>query len=757
MERKILLDGIWKLYYRDQTIKADAILPSDSIQAQVPGNVELDLSRAGLLPEDLYKGMNTRISEKFERYEWWYELEFMAQKALDNEKVFLRFDGVDCIAEYFLNDIRIGQSDNAFIYHEFDVSSCIAEGRNVLRVHISSALLYQLDQEYSQYQFYGWHLEGGTYLRKPAHCFGWDIFPRAISAGIWKSVSLIYCDEYDFEELSYIVNFDAEMNPNLDFCYSIKAPYDALLDGSLKVEITGTCGEDSSFLAVDSPKQRKLGRIKSKITNPRLWWPLGYGKANVYDTIATLYRNGKIVAQKKLIVGLRKLELKRTESMSDPDPKFQFEINGVDVMCRGSNWVPMDAYHSQDILRYEKAMELVSDIGCNMLRIWGGGVYEQEYFYDYCDRHGIMIWQDFMMACQLCPMDDKMLKNLKNEFTQVINTLRHHPSIVLWAGDNEIDESLAGGGITPSFNTITRQLLPRLVMEHDAFRPYLPSSPYISDENFRKLKNGKDDLVERHLWGARDYYKADFYSKSKACFVSETGYHGCPSLESLKKIVDEDHIWPIFNEQWTLHSSDQKNNDSRVKLMADQIKQLFAFEPNNIEDFILASQISQAEAKKYFIERIRIKRPHTGGILWWNLLDGWPQMSDAVVDYFYNKKLAYSYIKRSQAPFALMMDEMHDWNYTLFAANDTLEQISGSYEVRDIESDEIIASGDFSILPNCSKPLQKLRMIYSDQKMLLIKWTIDKKSYYNHYLAGMPAFSFEKYKLWLNKLNSIII
>ncbi|MBQ7915317.1 MAG: glycoside hydrolase family 2, partial [Firmicutes bacterium] len=503
-------------------------------------------------------------------------------------------------------------------------------------------------------------------------------------------------------------------------------------------------------------RRRSVWRMECLIKNPKLWWPYGYGEPNVYDTVVELLDGDVVVDRRQLNVGLRKLRLKRTESLADPNACFQFEINGEDIMCKGSNWVPMCAYHSQDAQRYPKAMELVSDIGCNMLRVWGGGVYEQEYFYDYCDRHGIMVWQDFMMACQLLPMEDELMRNVENEATYIVKALRHHPSIVLWAGDNELDQALTSANIDPAVNRYTRELLPRVLSKHDSYRPYLPSSPYICSKNFEIMRDGGPNLSpENHLWGARDYYKADFYSQSPACFISETGYHGCPDPASVYQMVDEGYAWPCNNEQWTLHSSDQKGNDGRVQLMVKQIRQLFGMEAKDLEEFALASQISQAEAKKFFIEHTRMGRPHKSGILWWNLLDGWPQMSDAVVDYYYCKKLAYDYIKRSQAPFAMMMDELADWKYTLKAANDTLETVAGTYIVTDMETDEVLSEGEFTAKPNHVTPIAKIPIYYSEQRMLLIRWTVNGQTCYNHYMCGFPPFSFEKYKGWLQKLEAL--
>lgn len=755
MQHTISLDGEWKLYYHntlDGRVTDFRTLPN--VAGRVPGNVELDLQRAGLLPADEFRGMATCETAKFESYEWWYCRTVEAPEHNPEERVLLHFDGVDCLAEYYLNGTRIFQSENAFIPHEIDVTDTLRPGANELVVHLDSALSRQLDCDYEAYMSHGWHIGGGVFLRKPAHCFGWDIFPRVVSAGLWKSVSLIVRDAYWFEDLGYIVRMDSHMNPELSFYYSVHAPKQDLFDGTLTVRIHGVCG-DSEFNGEKKLWHAKVDRNRCEIQRPKLWWPYKYGDPNVYDTTVEICRGEEVLERRTMNVGLRKLELVRTDTLTEPNATFRFVVNGQDIMCCGSNWVPLDAYHSRDKERYAKALELVSDIGCNILRVWGGGVYEQEEFYDYCDRHGILVWQDFMMACQLVPMDDAIMANLEQEFRWVIRALRHHPSIALWAGDNEIDESLASNGINPEMNEITRKLLPKLVQHLDPMRPYLPSSPYIPSSIYDSYRKGEDVFVERHLWGPRDYYKSEFYAQSKACFVSETGYHGCPSVESVRKMVDEGYEWPIYNEQWTLHSSDQRGCDGRVRLMDDQIKQLFGKSAETLDEFVLASQISQAEAKKFFIERIRMGRPQKTGVIWWNLLDGWPQMSDAVVDYFYTKKLAYDYIKRAQAPVALMIREMKAWNYTVMAANDTLHPVDGTYRISDIATGELFGEGTFHVDANSCTDLQPIRMMYTDQRMLLIEWTVDGKTSYNHYLCGFPAFSLAQYTEWLKKLQEI--
>lgn len=759
MKKKISLNGKWDLYYylndsefidsREDLENKDA----EKIDAIVPGNVELDLARAGIIDSDLFKGMATEKNEKWERYDWWYEKTFLLDEDIKNRKVFLSFGAVDCFADYFVNGEYVYSSENAFKEIRFDVTDKIKRGQNCIRVHIKSSIKYALAQKYNMY-LSTWRFGEQSYVRKPAHAFGWDIMPRAVTAGLWRDVFVEIDDGYSFEEFGYYLSRFEGKIANLRFPAVVNIPYSDY-GRNIQVHVRGVCG-DSEFDGIGTIRRFKGTVVSVKIENPKLWWPYGYGEPSVYDVTYELLVDNEVKDSGRINVGIRTVELVRTEDLTDKNHSFKFVINGVDIMCVGSNWIPLDAYHSRDKSRYQKALELFTDTHCNILRVWGGGVYEQEEFYDYCDRHGIMVWQDFMMACIQPALNKRTLDNIRDEAEWAVKKLRNHPSIILWSGDNEIDIENASSARRPGFNKATREVLKTVVEHNDLGRPYIESSPYVPDSSFMSYFNKENIFVEQHLWGPRDYYKADYYSQSRAHFISETGYHGCPCLESLKKIVDEDFIWPIFNEQWTLHSSDQKGYMQRVELMSRQIKQIFDFEPDNIGDFVLASQISQAEAKKYFIERVRIKRPYTTGVIWWNMLDGWPQMSDAVVDYFFEKKLAYHYIKRVQNPFVIMMNEMNNWGYDIVASNDTLENISGEYKIYDIDTKEVLSNGEFNICPNSNLKLGKIDMMYPEKHFLIIEWITDGKKYYNHYLCGMPAFDFNKYKGWIENFNNIM-
>lgn len=273
-------------------------------------------------------------------------------------------------------------------------------------------------------------------------------------------------------------------------------------------------------------------------------------------------------------------------------------------------------------------------------------------------------------------------------------------------------------------------------------------------------RNQHQLLPEQHLWGPRDYYKSDFYTQHTAHFVSEIGYHGCPNLSSIKRFIAADALWPWQNNlQWITHCTAPAGLDDdrrfRVKLMADQIQELFGFEPDNLEAFILASQISQAEAKKFFIESTRLAKWRRTGVVWWNLMDGWPQFSDTVVDYYYNKKLAYHYIKRAQQPLCLMMTEPEAWHMRLVAGNDSRQVFTGEYRVWDADTDETLPTGTYSSAANTNIELGAVRVSRSDQRLYLMEWRVGDNIYGNHHLLGTPPFSFARYRGWLPKIAAL--
>jgi len=498
------------------------------------------------------------------------------------------------------------------------------------------------------------------------------------------------------------------------------------------------------------------------IQNCQFWWPRPMGKPNLYDVNVELCHNGIVLDTFSQRIGVRTVDLKRS-SVTDAagNGEFCFFVNNERLFVKGTNWTAADAFRSRDRERLPDILPMLNDLGCNAIRCWGGGVYENDYLYDFCDENGILVWQDFAMGCSIYPQDPEFCRTIEKEACAAVIRLRNHACILLWAGDNEVDCAYSWNGIgqDPNKNILTRQILPKVMERHDPLRAhtYLPSSPYIDETAYKTGNVGEQFFApEQHLWGPRDYFKGPYYANSIAHFASEIGYHGCNSPESIKKFIDKDHIWPYQeNEQWIYHSASPDIEGSlysyRIELMAKQIRELFGVIPDNLEDYSFASQVSQAEAKKFFIELFRSSKWRRTGIIWWNLIDCWPQFSDAIVDYYGEKKLAYEYIKRSQTPVCLMFREPKNWNLELVAVNDTLDDVEAVYTVTDVETDCCLLSGQTRVSANGLSSVGILPYSASEKKMLIIQWKLGGAEYKNHYLCGTPAFDLQHYTFWMRK------
>jgi beta-mannosidase len=433
---------------------------------------------------------------------------------------------------------------------------------------------------------------------------------------------------------------------------------------------------------------------------------------------------------------------------------------------RGTNWVPLDAFHSRDAGRLAEAMVLVDDLGCNMVRCWGGNVYESERFFDLCDEKGILVWQDFAFACCRYPQTAEFLERVRIEADSVVRRLRNHPALAIWCGDNEIDMAYLSEGLSPENNRITREVLPAVLHRLDPFRAYVPSSPYAPPAVFQQ-KDPWRATPEQHLWGPRNYFKGPFYLTHSAHFIGEIGYHGCPNAESIRKFISPGQVWPQpgqwrENDEWLVHSvyhwqltssGGRAINRDRIQLMANQVHEMFGRIPDDLETFVLASQITQAEAKKFFIESTRARKWATSGVLWWNVIDGWPQFSDAVVDYYFSKKLAYHYIWRAQRAVLVMLGESGSGGFLpVIACNDTRRPSVLDYRVWEADSSAEVAAGSFVLPPNQSWQIARIPTYASNQSLYLIEWEVDGQRFGNHYLAGSPPFGLERYLAWLQKI-----
>jgi beta-mannosidase len=661
---------------------------------------------------------------------------------------------VDCLATYWLNGKELGTSTNAMIEHHFDVTGKLnARGANTLTVRLKSPIVEAARMRYDPaYTFdAGPTNQEAVWIRKPAHSYGWDIMPRAVSSGLWRPVELVVHPHHEITDM-YFTTFHLRSD-RARLAVSYELATDLALLPELRLKLQGQCG-NSRFTHVHNV-EFIAGRFEFEVPNPALWWPKGYGETNLYKVTTQLLLKDRMLASREDSVGIRKLEFIHHNAKSLEEPaQFLFKINGVPILCKGSNWVPLDAFHSRDAERCQKVLELAIDLGCNILRCWGGNVYEDDEFFDTCDRNGIMVWQDFALACAIYPETPAFLEVIRHEAISVLRKLRRHPCIVLYCGDNEGDMFCQGAGLDPARIKLTREVLPAAVFQCDPYRPYLPSSPYMSPE---VIATGDEKLMpEIHLWGPRNYFKSRYYTEHTAPFVSEAGYDGCPSVSSLKRFLDAKYLWPWQNNaQWTFHSTNMVGDPYRIVSMVNQVKESFGQSPENLEDFILASQFAQAEALKFFIEMTRLKKWRRTGMIWWNVMDGWPQISDGVVDYYFNRKLAYYYIRRVQEPVCMMVDEPRRWRCRVVIGNDSNEDARGHYRLWDADTGKALLEGDYTAKANQNSEVGVIPVFHSDKRLFLMEWTVNGKRHVNHYLDSSPPFSLIQYKSWLIKIAAL--
>lgn len=737
------LKSNWRLYYvQDASFEGvyDVSQYPFLSNISLPTCLEKELFRNGILG-DPYFGTNAWDYEKYEDYHQIYVYRFQKKKGMN----YLYFEGVDTIADIYINDVKIGTSSNSFLPFSLKLPS-LKDGLNVLKVHIHPNVL-----EGKKFSLEGIHVAQkyqyeGLHIRKRASSYGWDILTRTVLGGIWKKV-------YFLEKVDILKNTRITLESFKKDEVKLRFSFETE-EKNLVYKVRAKCRDSSFFFETKGPYELLLKK-------PYLWNIRGYGEANLYEVEVEVYRRGLLLETHRFNYGIREVKLKRS-SFVEEGGSFEFYINDQKVFLLGTNWVPTDALKGIDDKRMKKAMKLLLDLRCNALRVWGGGSYESDAFYDFCDKNGIFVWQDFMMACATYPQDEVFQKAIRLEAAYQVKRLRNHPSICLWAGDNESDFAYfywTGTHFSPNKeNFLTRKVLPELLKEEDAERPYLPSSPYL-DLEAEKMPG--TSLSEDHAWGPRDYFKGDYYRNVACYFASEMGYHALNSPKSLRKFLKEP--WPLFTLkdekrvptlEYLCHSTSVRPDYEspyayRIELLDNQVATLFKKKPENLKDYSFASQISQAEALKYFIERMRKDMKRNGGILWWNLLDGWPQVSDAIVDYYFDKKLAYEYVKRSQDDLLLFMDEGE--NLDLFVSNRLGVGKEVTATVFDAKTKEVLLSENISVHPYSSKKIHSFSR--DDEKKLFILRLADEsgKVYWNHYYSNILSIDFDDYVSLMRK------
>lgn len=726
------------------------------VSASVPGTIEEALMDAGEI-SDLSIGNNVEQAWTLEYGDWWFSKDFEISPE-DLIKVdSLIFHGIDTIADIFLNGALVGQAQNMFIEHEYQVSEYLKVGTNSLAVHIWSPLKWAESKEYASEYF---QVEGSLesiWIRKPAHMYGWDIAPRVVSAGLHRGVELVARNTLRISD--WWIETES-IDPKSNFA-TLRLHYRlAEAPRGRNFELRGYLvdGADNTICFSQTPVF-SAGSIPITVSGAKLWNPRGMGDPNLYAATLELKIGDVVVDRHETKVGIRTLELSYQQG-SDATSRFEFIVNGSPIHVMGTNWIQLDYLHSRDSERLATALRLLTESGVNMVRCWGGNLYEDSAFFEWCDAHGILVWQDFALACARYPQNEEFYKALEVEAESIIKKYRNHPSLAIWCGSNENDDSYLGFGLNPDLDQITRHLLPKLVHIHDPKRPYIHGSPTYSGQ---MVSSGEISPPEQHLWGPRSYFKAPFYKENTAQFVSEIGFHGMPSITTLRAFLTDVDERPDFDSpEWKSHETHHrrtlpKREYGRNKLMIDQAQLMFGNMDGLLAKLIPASQITQAEAKKFFIENSRLngriskspgdlRRPARTGVIWWNLLDCWPQTSDAVVDYYFRKKLAYYYIQISQQPLCIMVDEAKGWEHRVFAVNDSNWHGPVDFKIHKLGTADPVLSDRFELhLDQRILQIGSLPLANSAEDVYFIEWSANEVRGNNHYVAVAPPWNLEHY------------
>lgn len=777
------LDGAWRLSYfpqPDAGAVRDVPLPTGldvrEVAARVPGNCELDLVHAGILPP-LEVGLNVLRLRPYECYQWLYEKTFAAP-AVDvagGARAELVFGGIDTLADVFLNGEKVGESENMLIERRFDVTKRLKAGENKVQVLLRPVLLAA---QFATVGEMGGAAEPGAdgeRFRKAAHMGGWDIFPRVYVQGLWRHVSLEVQDPVRLKECVWMLkDLDVKgRRAEYKFRARLEAPFRVLDQAKLRLSL----GRNGQMRTVSEfPVYGYHPIADFTLTDVDLWWPRGMVPATaeakaageapaLYDAVAEIVgTDGTVLARDARKLGARTIELVRDDVYGKDRPgQFLFKVNGEPCYVRGSNWVPLDALHGRDEQHLIPTLELWKDLNCNMVRVWGGGVYEPDAFFDWCDANGVMVWQDFMTGCGVFPQDDDYARATREEVLAVVQRHRNHPSLALWSGNNENDGAFSwfvGSKLhrDPNLDRNSRRTIPDVLYEYDLTRPYLPSSPYYSPDVFA----GRAQPSEDHLWGARAYYKVPYYTNSPCWFASEMGYHGCPNLESLKKMMTPAHVAPWtqitgedphrdfhWNDEWQLKACNMSllpgamRHGTRNNLMTNQLKIMFGAVPHDVETFVEQSQTVQAEAMKTFCELFRSRKfTRFNGLVWWNVRDGWPIISDAVVDYYGGKKKAYYALRNVQYDQLVMLGDDH----AAWAVNDRRYPVKGHATFTDKVRGKVLFDADYEVAANAKTKLADIP--FEGQGLIEIRYTADGESHANHFLYGEPPFKWDDVKAW---------
>ena len=660
----IALDGKWTLRQEGSGGK---------IPALVPGCVHTDLLAAGRIP-DPYVRDNEKRLQWIGKTGWTYSREFtIPAHVLDHDRVLLVCEMLDTLAMVTVNGRVAGKADNMFRTWEFDVKKLLRPGKNTISVKFDSPFPYIEKKQGKRRMLTGeWiRLDGSPWIRKEPCNFGWDWGPQLVTCGIQRPIWLVAFSQARIMDVHVTQNHLSRKLVALDVEIGAEITGSGEIVASVGLWMKGTPRAGG----VTRLKNGK-GRIRILVRDPELWWPAGMGGQPLYDLRVDLIGSkGRLDGDRKRI-GLRTLKLE--EKKDKWGRSFRFLANGVPFFAKGADWIPADTFQSRvTAADFRRLLADARDANMNMIRVWGGGVYENDVFYDIADELGLCVWQDFMFACNPYPaFDAGFMANVRTEAEDNIRRIRHHACLALWCGNNEMEWFCVSDKWTDNrmsrkdYQKLFDRLLPDAVRSLDPGRDYIPSSPYSPDERRNPDNPGNGDA---HLWGVwhgRQPY--EWYRKCLHRFVSEFGFQSFPEPRTVEGITapgDRNVTSPVMEH----HQRSGIGNTLIMQYMLDWFRV-----PKDFESTLWLSQILQALAIKYGVEHWRRNMPRVMGTIYWQLNDCWPVASWASIDWHGRWKALHWAAKRFFAPVLVSgVEDAKKGMVTVHVTNDRLEAVTG--------------------------------------------------------------------------------
>lgn len=652
------------------------------LSATVPGTVQGDLINHKLLPNPFY-GTNEEKIQWVENRDWEYKTTFnIESRQLQFDATAMVFEGLDTYADVYLNGSLLLKSDNMFVGYSAEVKKVLKVGKNHLNILFHSPINYLLPQWNSNgfnYPADNDHHEKkmSIFTRKAPYSFGWDWGIRMVTSGVWRPISIHFYNLASIDDLHVrqleLTDKIARLSNNLELTGVLpqtekaELTIDYILDGKSIVSTTR---------AIDIQPGKNSYSTPVEIKNPQRWMPHGWGKPNLYTITASVIKQGKTEAVKTQRIGLRTIRL--VNEKDAVGESFYFEVNGIPMYAKGANYIPSDAILTNVTTeRYQKIFHNITAANMNMVRVWGGGTYEDNRFYDLADENGILVWQDFMFGCTTYPHDPTFLKRVTEETTYNIKRLRNHACLALWCGNNEILEGMQywewEKRYTPEiykemyagYDEIFRKLLPEQVKKFDDGRSYIHGSPL-------KTTWGRPETWpygDSHNWGV--WYgrkKFESFDTETGRFMSEFGFQAFPEMKTIATFASPED-YALESKVMNGHQKSTIGN-SLIKTYMERDNII----PEKFENFVYVGLVLQGKGMRYGFEAQRRNRPYCMGTLYWQLNDSWPVVSWSGIDYYGNWKALHYQAKRAFEPILVSPVQRND-SLLVYLISDKLENL----------------------------------------------------------------------------------